>query len=461
MKTLLTRIIEPKQQIPLSRQMFSNHDLKVMIIPLLVEQLLQMVVGMLDTMMVSYAGESVVSGVSLDTTIYTVFIYLFVALASGGAVVVSQCIGAEKKEKAVLSASQIFFISGVFSVVCMILVTVFRDPLLFFLYRQAEPDVISTCQIYLSIVAISLPANAIYNVGAALYRSMGRTDVTMRVSIAMNLLNVLGNAVGIFVLHAGAAGVAWPTTISWYFAAVVMTGLCFNQKNLVFVRLNQMLRPHFASIRLILRIAIPNAVENGLFQLTKVVLSAMVSTFGTAHIAANGIGQTLWTLSATLLVSCGPVYTTVIGRCMGAGDPEAADYYIAKLLRMTRVMSAVWNALITALLPLILSLYSISEEVRYLLVVTCLIHNIFSAVIQPYFNPLPSGLRAAGDVRYTMVTAILSSVFCRMALSYLFSIMLGMGVVGIVWAMVMDWGIKGTMTYVRYRRGKWKTAKVL
>lgn len=461
MKDIVARIIEPRIQLPAKRQLFSNRDLRVMIIPLLIEQLLQMVVGMIDTLMVSYAGETTVSGVSLDNTIYTVFIYLFGALASGGAVVVSQYIGAKEKENASLSASQIFLIAGIFSIACMVLALGFRDQILGLLYSKTEPEVMRVCQVYLSIVALSFPANAIYNVGAALYRSMGQTGTTMRVSIAMNLINVAGNAVGIFGLHAGAAGVAWPTTISWYFAAIVMTGLCMNREKTVFIRWKWVFRPHGDKIRLILRIAIPNAIENGLFQLTKVVLSAMISAFGTVQIAANGIGQTIMILSATLLVSCGPVYITVVGRCMGAGDPEAADYYMAKLLRLTRLMSAVWNGLIILLLPAFLSLYNITEETRHLVIVTCLIHNIFSAIIQVYFNPLPSGLRAAGDIRFTMVTAIISSVVCRMIFSYVLGVMLGLGVVGLTWAMVIDWGMKGAMTYARYRSGKWKTTKVL
>ena len=459
MKTLIARIIEPKQQIPEDRQMFTNHALKIMLIPLLIEQLLQMVVGLIDTMTVSYAGEAAVSGVSLDTTIYTVFIYLFTALASGGAVVVSQYIGARDQKKMTLSASQIFLIAGVFSIFCMVLIIIFRDPILYFLYSSAEDEVISACQEYLSIVAISFPANAIYNAGAALYRSMGRTDVTMKISIVMNLINIVGDTVGVFVLHQGVAGVAWPTTISWWFAAIVMTGLCFNRKNLVFIRVKLILRPCFDMIRRILRIAVPNTIENGLFQITKVILSAMVSTFGIAHIAANGIGQNIWTLSATLLVSCGPVYITVIGRCMGAGDIEAADYYMAKLLRLTRLIAAIWNGVILAILPIILSLYQISPGTQRLVVITCLIHNIFSGTIQAYFNPLPSGLRAAGDVRYTMVTAIISSVICRMIFSYLLGVVLGMGVVGIVWAMIIDWAMKGSMIYARYRSGKWKQAR--
>jgi len=461
MKAFITRIIEPKKQIPLSRQVFSNHSLKVMIVPLMIEQLLQMVVGMVDTMMVSYAGEATVSGVSLDNAIYTVFIYLFVALASGGTVVVSHYIGAGEKENASRSASQVFLIAGVFSVGCMLLMMLFGEQLLLFLYRETEPEVLTACRVYLSIVCLSFPANAIYNAGAALYRSMGLTGTTMKISLMMNLLNVMGNAVGIFILRAGAAGAAWPTVLSWFLAAAVMTRLCFDRKNVAYIRPKWIFRPCLKKIKIILRIAIPNGIESGLFQAAKVALSAMVATFGTAQIAAYGIGQSLFTLSASMLVANGPVFMTVVGNCMGANDSEAADYYIEKLLRLTRLIGGIWNGALIVVLPFIMLFYDISDETKRLVLIICLIHNVFSAAIQPYFNPLPAGLRAAGDVRYTMVTAIVSSVLGRMFFSWLLGVVFGWGVIGVTLAMVIDWGGKGLLTWIRYRQGKWKTIKVV
>ena len=204
----MDRVIDPRPVLPAGRQVFSNKKLKAMIVPLLIEQLLQLVVGIADTMMVSYAGEATVSGVSLDTMIYTIFIYLFTAVATGAAVIVSQYIGRNDKASANLAASQGFHIAGVTSLVCLALTLVFGNAVLAALYAHVDSAVMSACRIYLRIVALSFPANAIYNAGAALYRSMGRTRMTMIVSGCMNLLNVIGNAIGVFVLKAGAAGVA-------------------------------------------------------------------------------------------------------------------------------------------------------------------------------------------------------------------------------------------------------------
>ena len=287
----LERIIEPKEYLPIERQLFSNEMLKAMIIPLLIEQLLQMIVGLADTMMVSYAGEAVVAGVGLDTMIYTIFIYLFTAIAAGGSVVVSQYIGSKERSNANLAASQIYTISAVTSLVSMVLMLLFGSSLLLKMYPDTEPLTMDACRTYMWIVSISFPANALYNAGCAIYRSMGRTSITMKVSLVTNIINVIGNAIGIFVLHAGAAGVAWPTTISWYVAAIIMTALCFKKDGSVNIELPDILRLDFQMNKRILGVAIPNSIENTLFQAAKVVLGMLVATFGTSQIAANTTGH--------------------------------------------------------------------------------------------------------------------------------------------------------------------------
>lgn len=309
--TGIERLAEPAQHLPEERKIFTNSMLKAMIVPLVIEQLLQMVVGLADTMMVSYAGEAVVAGVGLDTMIYTIFIYLFTAISAGGSVVVAQYIGSKKRERGNLAASQIFHLAGAVSLVCMVLMLFFGSALLARMYPSTEPQTMQACRTYMWIVALSFPANAIYNAGAAIYRTMGKTDVTMKVSLTANLINVAGNAVGIFVLHAGAAGVAWPTTLSWYVAAIVMTSLCLRKENEVHVEWKLMLRPYADMIRRILGVAIPNSVENTLFQAAKVVLGMLIATFGTSQIAANSTGQTFWSLAACMGTAMSTVFITV------------------------------------------------------------------------------------------------------------------------------------------------------
>ena len=457
----MEHILNPRPVLPADRQVFSDRTLKAMIVPLLIEQLLQLVVGIADTMMVSYAGEATVSGVSLDTMIYTIFIYLFTAVATGAAVIVSQYIGRGDRDSANLAASQGFHIAGILSLACLALTLLFGNAVLTRLYAHVDGAVMDACRVYLRIVALSFPANAIYNAGAALYRSMGRTRTTMYVSAGMNLLNVIGNAIGVFVLKAGAAGVAWPTTISWWVAAVVMTALCFNEKNQVFVRPGDMVRPHRDMAGRILRIAVPNAAEQVLFQLAKVVLGSLIATFGTSQIAANGIGQTLWSLAACMCTSMNPVFITVVGQCMGAGDTDAAEWYMRKLTRLALLLSAAWNALVLLLVPAILPLYAVTPETRHYIWTIVIIHNIFAGLVQPFAMPLSSGLRAAGDVQFSLWSSLLCTVVVRTALSFILGLWLNMGIVGIAWAMVLDWCLKALLDVLRFRSGKWKEKRVI
>lgn len=459
--TLLNRLIEPKPLLAENRRSFSDAALKAMIIPLLIEQLLQMVVGLADTMMVSYAGEAVVAGVGLDTMVYTVFIYLFTAVAAGGAVVVAHYIGSKDRTGADLAASQIFHLGGLISLVCMVLMLVFGSRLLQLMYPSTEAATMDACRTYMWIVAVSFPANALYNAGTSVYRSMGQTKVTMWVSLAANLINVIGNAIGIFVLRAGAAGVAWPTTISWYAAAIIMTALCLRKENAVCIRLKEAVRLNGSMAKRILGVAIPNSVENTLFQAAKVVLGMLTATFGTSQIAANTTGQTFWSLAACMGISMGTVFITVVGQCTGAGDTEAAEWYIRKLTRLALVLAIVWNVIVMILTPILLPLYDLSAETKHLILIIVAIHNLFSALVQPFSGPLSSGLRAAGDVKFTMWASIFSTVVCRTALSFLFAKWMGLGVIGITLAMVLDWSIKALLDIWRFRSGKWKNRKVI
>ncbi len=459
----ILRWTEPKRSLPESRKVFSDAALKAMIIPLVIEQVLQMVVGLADTMMVSYAGEAVVAGVGLDTMVYTIFIYLFTAVSAGGAVVVSQYIGSRSREKAELAASQIFHIAGLLSLVCTALMLLFGSSLLQAMYPETETATMEACKTYMWIVTLSFPANAVYNAGAAIYRSMGETRTTMWVSLLANLVNVAGNAVGIFVLKAGAAGVAWPTTISWYAAAAIMTRLCVRPRRPdgVRIRAKHVFRPDMPMVKRILGVAVPNSVENTLFQAAKVVLGMLTATFGTSQIAANTTGQTFWSLAACMSISTGTVFITVIGQCMGAGDREAAEWYMRKLTKLSLLLAVGWNVMVMALTPLLLPLYDLSAETKRLILIIVAIHNLFAALVQPFSGPLSSGLRAAGDVKFTMWASIFATVVCRTFLSFLLAKWLGMGVIGIALAMVLDWCIKAALDIVRFRSGKWAEKKII
>jgi putative MATE family efflux protein len=432
-----------------------------MIVPLFLEQLLVMLVGIADTLVISYAGEAAVSGVSLVNQFNTIFIYLFTALASGGAVVISQYIGNREKDMAGEAASQLLLFSTFFSVVISALVLIGNKWMLGLLFGKVEPDVMQACITYLKISAYSYPALAVYNSGAAIYRSIGKTSTTMYLSVLSNVINIVGNVIGVFVLKAGVAGVAYPSLIARTFSAVVITVLCFQKVNGVVYSRKSLVHWDGAMMKRILGIAVPNGLENGIFQLVKVALSSIVALFGTYQIAANGVAQSIWSLAALSGVAMGPVFITVIGQCMGSRDIDGAEYYFKKLLKITLVVSAVWNLLILAITPVFLHFYAIEEKTKRLVFWLVVLHNVFNTAAFPFSGALGNGLRAAGDVKFPMWVSIFTTVAVRLVLSWIFAVTLNMGVMGIAWAMCLDWTVKGIVNLLRLRSGKWKQFKVI
>lgn len=440
--------------------MFTNQDLKQMIVPLFLEQLLVLLVGIIDTFMVSSAGEAAVSGVSLVNSFSTIFMYLFTALASGGAVVISQYIGSKQPHAARESAGQLLMSSTLVSLAISGAVLLGGRGILTALFGRVEEDVMQACVTYLWISALSYPALAVYNSGASLFRSLGQTRTTMIVSMLSNLINVLGNYIGIFVLKAGVAGVAWPTFAARVFSAIVITALAYGKKHEVYYENRHIFHWNGALQKSILRVAIPNGLEGAIFQFVKVALSSIVALFGTYQIAANGVAQSIWSLAALTGIAMGPVFVTVIGQCMGAGDSGQAERYFYKLTKISIVFAVVWNALVLAATPLLLRCYSLGEQTKTLIFQLVVIHNFFCAFVSP-FTQLSNGLRAAGDIRFTMIASIAATLGVRLVFSYVLALWLGWGVIGIAAAMCMNWIASAITYWLRVRSGKWKEFQVI
>ena len=441
--------------------MFSNKDLKNLIVPLFLEQLLMALVGIADVFVIGFVGEAAVSGVSLVNSFNTIFLNLFTALASGGAVVISQYIGHKDKEHAGQAASQLLTASVILSVAISVVILLTNASLMRLMFGKVDADVMDACVTYLRISAYSYPALAIYNAGAALYRSFGKTSTTMYISILANIINVIGNCIGVFGLHAGVVGVAVPSLVSRCFSAVVITILCFSAKNPVSYLGSWIMKLDVSLQKKILRIAVPNGVESGVFQLIKVALSSVVALFGTYQIAANGVAQSIWSLAALVCVTMGPVFITVIGQCMGAGDIEQAEMYFRKLTKITLVFAIAWNALIFAVTPVFMSFYALEDQTKRLVILLVLIHNIFNAVAFTFADPLGKGLRATGDVKFTTATSLFTTIGVRLIFSMIFGIWLNLGVIGIAFAMCLDWSVRGIIFWWRFKQGKWKTFKVI
>ena len=445
----------------MTNSLFSNLDMRKLILPLVVEQILSMLVGMVDTVMVSYAGEAAISGVALVDMINYLFITVFAAIATGGAVIVSQYLGDRQEKQANLAASQLYtislLISGVIAAVCLL----GHRQILNLLYGSVEADVMAASITYFAITALSFPFLGIYNAAAALFRSMKKTDVTMYVSLLMNAINVVGNAIGIFLLKAGVAGVAVPTLIARAVAAIVMTVLALNAKNPVSIRPRDVFSWHSGMIRRILNIAIPNGVENGLFALGKVLVVSIISLFGTVQIAANGIANSIDMISIVVVNAMNLAIVTVVGQCVGAREYDQAAHYTGKMMKISYLATTVLGVIVCLCLPLIRYFYDVSDETWRYTCILVVMHNALAAVLHPTSFNLSNTLRAAGDVKFTMYAGIASMIVFRLGSAVLFAIVLNLGVIGVWIAMGSDWLARSVAFWLRYRSGKWKAYRAI
>ena len=402
-------------------RLFSKKDLRKLIIPLILEQTLAITVGMADTMMISSAGEAAVSGVSLVDMFNNLIISVLAALATGGAVVTSQCIGAGRREEACRSARQLVFTEAAITIGISVLVLLFHRQILGLFFGQIEADVMQNAIIYLIISVFSFPLLAVYDSCAALYRSMGNAQITLKISLLMNVINVVGNAIGVYVLKLGVAGVAIPSLVSRGVAGVVLFTFLHNPDNLVFLTRGKF-KVDATIVKRILFIGIPSGIENGIFQLGRVLVVSIIAAFGTSQIAANGVANSLDSMGCIVGQAMSLAMITVIGRCVGAGEEGQVRYYTKKLLGETYFYTAVINSIILLLLPWILQIYGLGEETTRLSYILVMIHDGMAIFLWPASFVLPNMLRACNDVKYTMVVSIFSMITFRIGFSYLFGV---------------------------------------
>ncbi|MBQ2691901.1 MAG: MATE family efflux transporter [Clostridia bacterium] len=457
-----SKLIEPpRDHVPKERLIFSNPDLKKLIIPLVIEQILIMSVGMVGTMMVSYSGEAAMSGVSLSDMINGVFQYVFSALATGGTIVVAQYIGSGDLDKGRKSASQLVMITTLLSCIFLAAMLIGNRSLLSLLFGKIEADVMDAALVYLIITAFSYPFMAAYNAFSALFRAMGHSKINMKVSLMMNVINVLCNYIGVFRMGGGAAAVGVSALISRFIAAAVMFIMLLNKKYQISINLRDVFSWSADILKRILSIAIPSGVESGLFQVCRVALTSIIATFGTAQIAANGVAVSIDNINTLLNTAVSLAIPTVIGQCVGARDYEAAQYYAKKMFLIAQFGSILVSACVMASLPFVLNLYELSADARWYTMVLVSIHSVFSVLLGTSCGPLPTMLRAAGDAKFTMTIACIALVFGRLCFSYLFAMVMGFGIIGMWMAMPVHWSINSICCYIRFRSGKWKEKRVI
>ncbi len=450
-----------KQKQDRSHYLFSNRELANLIGPLVIEQLLAVLVGMADSIMVANVGEAAVSGVSLVDNIMILIINIFAALATGGAVVAGQYIGRKDEKSACKAATQLVWFVSLSAVVIMILVYFGKDIILNQVFGHITAEVKGHADIYLLIVTASIPFIALYNGGAAIFRAMGNSQVSMRVSLLMNAINVTGNAILVFGLRIGTAGVAIPTLISRMVAAIVITVLLCNQTRILHIERTLKFRFDGRMIRKILAIGVPNGLENSMFQLGKILVLSLVSTFGTYAIAANAVSNAIALFQILPGMAISLAITTVISQCVGANDYEQVHYYLKKLLVIIYVAMAGTVALIFLALPLILKAYNLSNQTAAAATNIIHFHGISAMIIWPLSFALPAAYRAAGDAKACMYTSIVSMWIFRIGFSYLVGKYMGLGVFGVWVAMVIDWIVRAICFVIRYFNGKWKHGAIV
>ena len=440
---------------------YSNRTLKRLLVPLVIEQVLVMLVGMVDTVMVASAGEAAVSGVALVDMVNYLIITVMAALTTGGSVIISQYAGGRQPEQAERSAGQLMtatlLLSAAIPAVCLL----GRDAILRLFFGSVEADVMAAAQTYFMITACSFPFLGIYDAGAALYRVMGKTSVTMYVSLAMNVVNVAGDFIGVSVLHAGVAGVAVPTLLSRAFAAVVMSRLAFRRQNSIPLYWHHILMWDTPVVRRILHIAVPNGLENGLFALGKVLVTSIVAGFGTVQIAANGVANSVDQIAVIVVNAVNLAMVPVVGQCVGASDYTQAAHYTNMLMKISYISTAVLGLAVCVLLPVLLPLYGLSAHTLRLAALLIVLHNALALLLHPTSFNLANSLRAAGDARFTMIVGICSMIVFRLGSALLFGKLLRLRIVGVWIAMGMDWLARSIAFTIRYKSGKWKEKRAI
>ncbi len=443
------------------KSLYSRQQLMQLIWPLLLEQILSMTMGLADTYMVSSVGEAAVSSVSLVDTLNILVFQILSALASGGAVVVSQYIGRHNKKYAAKSAAQLYSVLLLSTVAVMILSFLGSRSILRMLFGRIDEDVMSYAQIYFLISAVSYPFMGAYNAGAALFRAQGDSKISMKASLVMNVINISGNALLIYQLNMGVLGAALATLAGRVFAAVWVTLRHQKADNPLRIEKMRDLRPEREHVRPILRIGVPTGLENGMFQIGKLCVSSLTSTLGTSAIAANAVANTVSAMANIPGNTMNLAIIPVIGQCLGAGEKEQAKRYARLLLGIAVLGLAVTNITAYISITYVAGAFHLTKAAKSMCVTVIHWFDLFSIFFWAMSFTMPHILRSGGDAKYTMTVSILSMWIFRVVLSYYFVLKMDMGLTGVWFGMFIDWICRSVFFGIRFLSGKWMEHHVI
>lgn len=445
------------------QHMFTNRMIRNLLIPVVLEQLLNSIMGTADTMMVSNVGSAAISAVSLVDSINVLAIQAFSALAAGGAIVCAQYIGQRNKEKANESARQVLFIITAISVAVSLICLVFQKPLLRLIFGSVEAEVMRASEIYFFYTALSFPFIAAYDSAASIFRAQDNTRGPMTISMISNVMNIAGNAIMIWVFHMGVAGAALSTLISRIFCAVVVLIQLRKEREgqEIVVRDYFKIRPNWSMIKRILGIGIPSGVENSMFQLGKLAIQSTVSTLGTAAIAAQAMTNILENLNGIAAIGVGVGLMTIVGQCLGAGRKDEAVYYIKKLCVIAEIVVLTSCLIVFALTKPVTILGGMEKEsadmcFHMVMWITIMKPLVWTMAFVPGY-----GLRAAGDVKFSMITSCCTMWACRFCLCVFLIRVMGFGPMGVWIGMFADWTVRSIIFTWRFHSSKWLQHKVI
>jgi putative MATE family efflux protein len=450
-----------KKKIDWNNLLFDNKALFHLLLPIVVEQLLNSFMGMADTMMVSTVGSEAISAVSLVDSVNNLVIQAFSAMAIGGSIVCSQYIGKGDNTQANNAARQVIITVLAISLSLMIICILGRERLLRFIFGEVEDSVMSGCLIYFLITIISYPFLALYSAGAAFFRAGGNSRFPMAISIISNFINIFGNAIFIYGFKMGVAGAALATLISRVFYAIVIFYFLAKPRQIIVINNYLKIRPDMPLIKKILSVGIPSGIENGMFQFGKLAIQSTVSTLGTISIAAQAMTNMLEIVSGIIGIGVGMGLMTVVGQSIGANRQEEAKYYIVKLTKIAWVGVLCSCLFVFCITKPITHIAGMEEAAADLCFEMIKVITIFKPLFWALSFTIPNGLRAAGDVRFSMIVSSVSMWCCRVALAVVLIRVYNFGIIAVWIGMFTDWFVRAVIFSARFMSGKWLKKKVI
>ncbi len=438
-----------------NEHLFSNRKLFLLLIPIIAEQFLNSLMGMADSMMVSNVGAAALSGVSLVDSINNLVVQAFAAMATGGVIICSTYFGQKDMKRANEAAAQVVLVSGALSAIIVVVCLIFRGSLLSLIFGRIEADVMKAASTYFLLSILSYPGIALSAAGGAIFRAQSNTKLPMNVAIVSNILNVAGNALFIFGFHMGVLGAALATLLSRLFSAAVLLTLLSNKEREISISSIRSLKPDFGKIKRILAMGIPNGIENSMFQFGKLAIQSSVSILGTTAIAAQAMANIFENVNGVAGCGVGIGLMTVVGQCLGAGRKDEAVYYVKKMIGWGYIVVLVSCLFTYGISRPVVALAGMEKESAAL----CIYMLGWITIVKPLlWSPsfiIAYGMRAAGDVKFSMLVATLTMWLCRVSLATYLIRVAGLGPMGVWIGMFSDWGMRGIIFSIRFLKGKW------